>query len=1136
MSGVPILSTEEARDIPQDLLNLQTHIPRTRAELWHWVYNVLGVAIPWKPCCPGHSSPFDAFASAYFAEDSMAVWWASRGLGGKCIRSSEVWFTPEGRRVRWGDLEGSWFPVLAPTSPLPTPTLALAEDNGLQEVWDITLDSGIVISRTAEHPIMSAVRGTGAQKTADPQEVRLRPAKDFDTSLMVMVPDCLPVHPSETRSPEELSLLGLLLGGCGAGDPDRAPGGTTACPEIVEEVSRCMEVFGESSSTGHKGDPKSLPCGDPGGPTKPSRFWRFMEDTGILGKNASEKCLPDWAFRLPDSQLAVVLNRLWAAGGRISLFSSEEGVKPDVEFAASSRQLRDDVALAMHRLGIPGYKKDLGRRSCRDRSGSRRSNPPVYAWVPYGCFLEKMLSVLGPILGHDADCSNLLEFLRRREDAGLRQWRLQGCPPGYHWERVRSVQRESNVPTTSICVPEGNMFCGPVVEHNTHLLALLALTEQITLGAYINLLGGSGEQSQRVLAYLTGDDPNVKGMFWAAPNAPTWMLPADHTKKESRLINGGVLRALMASQKSVRGPHPQRLRLDECDEMSLDIFEAAQGQTMGANGIKAQTVMSSTWQNPNGTFTKIMEMAKERGWKIFTWCFRENLKSAGGWLEDSEVDRKRREVPEHMWLAEYENQEPNPESRLLTPEVLAHLFSDPIIPRIAGNEGQQIIARLPGGGEQFYHGADWAKTTDWCVDDKTEVFTRRGWLKHDQIELGADEALALNPSTGRAEWQVLQDVFRAHRDREMILMEGPGHSSLTTPDHRWLTWTDGSGWTWRTTETLTDRDWIPTAAEVSALPQVPALPDALVEWVGQKWAEGGLGTEGIPAGLGADPDRWCPDGTPTMEFLLSLTRAQLDLFISTSLAASGATVKAGQKTLLQVSPSRVDAFVSACSLAGVQTRVRVQNKPEGGTLYEVCVYKTRRMRLVQSPRAGRHPGTRIERVSYRGVIWCPVLKHQNWLARRDGRVFYTGNTVIQSNQRCAEGPDLLSAWVRTGRRPWPVMVGMANDRVNYYGGRICHDATGLGGVVHDYLTVPAKGIIMKGKEREDIFNKYIAAIEQGRIVYPMIDFLYNEHKFLTWHDLFGGSDYHPPDSVVSAALAWRSRKYGNKIHIGRVPL
>ena len=37
---------------------------------------------------------------------------------------------------------------------------------------------------------------------------------------------------------------------------------------------------------------------------------------------------------------------------------------------------------------------------------------------------------------------------------------------------------------------------------------------------------------------------------------------------------------LTASQKSVRGPHPPSLLLDEIDEMDLEIFDAALGQPM----------------------------------------------------------------------------------------------------------------------------------------------------------------------------------------------------------------------------------------------------------------------------------------------------------------------------------------------------------------------------------------------------------------------------------------------------------------------------------------------------------------------------------------------------------------------------
>jgi hypothetical protein len=86
------------------------------------------------------------------------------------------------------------------------------------------------------------------------------------------------------------------------------------------------------------------------------------------------------------------------------------------------------------------------------------------------------------------------------------------------------------------------------------------------------------------------------------------------------LTNNSTAVALSASQKSVRGPHPERLRLDEIDEMDWDIYEAALGQPISKPGIPTQVVASSTYHNPRGTMWRVMEEAKEKGHPIYEWC------------------------------------------------------------------------------------------------------------------------------------------------------------------------------------------------------------------------------------------------------------------------------------------------------------------------------------------------------------------------------------------------------------------------------------------------------------------------------------------------------------------------------------
>ena len=371
------------------------------------------------------------------------------------------------------------------------------------------------------------------------------------------------------------------------------------------------------------------------------------------------------------------------------------------------------------------------------------------------------------------------------------------------------------------------------------LLALLAVTEQIALGASVNLLGGSGEQSLRVHGYLAGTDPNSGGMFWDAPNAPRALLASD-IKKESRTTNGGMIRALMASQTSVRGPHPQRLRLDEIDEMSQPIFDAAMGQTMAARGIKAQTVCSSTHQNPDGTMTEALKRASEGAWPVYEWCYRESLEPHG-WLPASEVEEKRTEIPKAMWDSEYDLQEPNPEGRAIDGDAVEALF-DRSLGEYEGDVGEHIIVVEPDEELEFVTGTDWAKSRDW--------------------------------------------------------------------------------------------------------------------------------------------------------------------------------------------------------------------------------------------------------------------------------------TIIHTNQRTDEGPDLLAAWLRVGRKPWPAMIADHDRRLDTYDGTAVHDATGVGSVIDDYLESGSEGFDFTGrKARDAMLTAYIAAIENGELVYPWIRYAYNEHKYATNDDIYSGRPGHLPDSISAGALA-----------------
>lgn len=225
-------------------------------------------------------------------------------------------------------------------------------------------------------------------------------------------------------------------------------------------------------------------------------------------------------------------------------------------------------------------------------------------------------------------------------------------------------------------------------------LSALAVTEALTLRADVNILGGSGEQSKRVLESI--------GKLWEAPSAPRGALTSEPGSQKQRLVWGNRIVALMASQASVRGPHPQRLRLDETDEMKLSILDSALGQPMSKGWILSQVVLSSTHQYPDGTMTEILRRAAAKGWPVFEWCYRENLEPHG-WLSMAEVERKRAILTAAMWETEIELQEPSSEGRAIDTDAVKVAFRP------------DVALEPPVDGAVYGTGADWAKKVNHTV-------------------------------------------------------------------------------------------------------------------------------------------------------------------------------------------------------------------------------------------------------------------------------------------------------------------------------------------------------------------------------------------------------------------------------------
>lgn len=131
------------------------------------------------------------------------------------------------------------------------------------------------------------------------------------------------------------------------------------------------------------------------------------------------------------------------------------------------------------------------------------------------------------------------------------------------------------------------------------------------------ILGGSFEQSEK--SYKAIND------FWTATAVKDAWLAKEPMRKSTKWRNLSEVSVLTASQKSIRGPHPQHLVLDEIDEMELEVYEGALSQPQSKHGIPSSVGRLSTNHHVAGTMDMALAQADEMGLDVYKWCIWECL-------------------------------------------------------------------------------------------------------------------------------------------------------------------------------------------------------------------------------------------------------------------------------------------------------------------------------------------------------------------------------------------------------------------------------------------------------------------------------------------------------------------------------
>lgn len=331
------------------------------------------------------------------------------------------------------------------------------------------------------------------------------------------------------------------------------------------------------------------------------------------------------------------------------------------------------------------------------------------------------------------------------------------------------------------------------------------------------------------------------------------------------------------------------------------------------------------------------------------------------------------------------------------------------------------------------------ESNHWCLSIDTEILTQdRGWVTYDQLSLG-DQVMTLDHDTGIAEWQSTQavNVFDVV-DEPVLSLESRTHSSLSTANHRWpVTYTGRRLWLTSADE-FNSAHGIPVAARSRTLPTEPKYTDDFVKLVAAYTSDGTLVLEGntrkshltkfkldeiseIRQVLSSTfpTSQWyetvehtavnydnairfhlrneataalesvAPDKVKAIkiEFIDTLTEAQLYLLLESMINVGDGVRTRNGYTFFQVEKERLNALERAAILLGLS--VTWSTRKQGA-----AAFGTRPLHvLTVNRRKDTYPAfAKPTWTTYTGKVWCPTTANGTWLARRNGKVFYTGNS------------------------------------------------------------------------------------------------------------------------------------------------
>ncbi len=343
-----------------------------------------------------------------------------------------------------------------------------------------------------------------------------------------------------------------------------------------------------------------------------------------------------------------------------------------------------------------------------------------------------------------------------------------------------------------------------------------------------------------------------------------------------------------------------------------------------------------------------------------------------------------------------------------------------------------------------------------CVDEQTECLTQDGWKTYNQIEKSDLIASYDKPIKG-CRWSILKDIFTYQvENEEMVRIKGRCVDQLLTKNHRCIVKRRSGKNVFVEAESLKSTDQVITASEWLEENSIK-FPERLASIIGWAITEGNFGHDCVTIYQSGDAN---PEYCKEIEQLLikegaTFIRANRKRqyrgkeVIATSWRITGALAheilslcpnkqlppnflrwnldslyalwdamikgdgnfrQGGRTAFVQKDKKIIDDVQALATRLGYSTTL--QKRSTFTYSLSKASHQYRHLRDYRRPIFG------IEK--YTGIVWCPRTEFETFVARRNGKVFITGNTFPEElverciKAGCPKGGTVLDPFAGSG--------------------------------------------------------------------------------------------------------------------------